>query len=99
MGFRINSFFMVRFYLIISGVVQGVFFRKHAKEKADDLRLTGWVANEADGTVVVVVEGEENRVREFTDWCHSGPSRAFVEKVQVTPEPYMAEFESFEIRY
>lgn len=90
---------MIRVHLTISGTVQGVYFRKHTKEKADDLRLMGWVANEADGTVTVVVEGEENRVNELVDWCYSGPSRAFVEKVIKVDEPYMAEFISFDIRY
>jgi acylphosphatase len=90
---------MIRVHLIISGTVQGVFFRKHACEKARELRITGWVANEADGTVAVVAEGPENQVNLFTDWCHSGPSRAFVEKVQIEQVPYMNEFTDFDIRY
>lgn len=90
---------MIRVHLTISGKVQGVYFRQHTKQKADELRLGGWVANEADGTVTVVVEGEENRVNDLVDWCHSGPSRAFVDKVVKVIEPYMAEFEGFDIRY
>jgi len=90
---------MIRVQLTVSGKVQGVFYRAHAKQKADELRLTGWVANNADGTVTVAVEGEENRVNDFIDWCHSGPSTCEVEKVKVEKEPYTGEFTDFSIRY
>lgn len=91
---------MIRKHLVISGKVQGVFFRKHAKDKADNLKhLTGFVANDADGTVSVVVEGPSNIVNTFVDWCYSGPSTAQVEKVVASEEPYTAEFEDFSIRY
>lgn len=90
---------MIRVHLTIHGTVQGVFFRKHAQQKAEELRVTGWVANEIDGTVTVVVEGEENRVNTLIDWCHSGPSTAQVKKVEVKKEDYIDEFEDFTIRY
>lgn len=90
---------MIRVSLSISGDVQGVFFRAHTQEKAEELGVTGWVANEADGTVVVVAEGPENKINELIDWCHGGPTSATVEKVKVEEEPYMGEFEDFSIRY
>lgn len=90
---------MIRVSLTIMGQVQGVFFRTHVKEKADDLRLMGWVGNNADGTVTVVIEGEENRVNDLADWCHSGPSTSQVEKVRIDREQYTGEFEDFTIRY
>jgi len=91
---------MIRVRLVIQGnPIQGVFFRAHAQAKAQELMVTGWVANEADGTVSAVVEGPKNQVTEFVDWCHSGPSGAQVEKVLVTEEPYSGEFSEFSIRY
>lgn len=90
---------MIRNHLTIHGTVQGVFFRKHTQQKAEELGVFGWVANEIDGTVTVVVEGEENRVNTLIDWCHSGPSTAQVQKVEVQKEDYMNEFEDFSIRY
>lgn len=91
---------MIRAHLTITGKVQGVFFRKHTKMKADDLgHITGFVANDADGSVSVVVEGPENIVNQFVDWCHSGPSTAEVEKIKVEMVPYCAEFSDFSIRY
>lgn len=90
---------MIRTHLTISGKVQGVFFRAHTKQKAEELFVAGWVANESDGTVTVLAEGPENKVNELIDWCHSGPSTAQVEKVMVEKEPYSGEFKDFAIRY
>ena len=90
---------MVRVHLTINGKVQGVFFRAHTQEKAKEFGITGWVANEADGTVSVVAEGSENKINNFVDWCHSGPSTSEVEKVKVSKVDYMREFNEFKIRY
>jgi len=91
---------MIRVRIRIHGnPVQGVFFRAYVLERAQDRRLTGWVANEVDGTVTVVVEGPKNQVTDLVDSCSSGPSRAQVEKVEVQEETYTGEFEEFTIRY
>lgn len=90
---------MIRVRLIIHGKVQGVFFRDHAREKANELGVKGWVANESDDTVTVVAEGSENKVNDLADWCSSGPSTAQVEKVDMEQLTYTGEFEDFEIRY
>jgi len=88
-----------RIHLTIIGKVQGVFFRAHTCEKAEKLGVTGWVANESDGTVVVTAEGPENKLNQFIDWCHSGPSTSEVKKVEVKHHTYTGEFEDFAIRY
>ncbi|MBI5412322.1 acylphosphatase [Candidatus Peregrinibacteria bacterium] len=90
---------MIRIRLIIRGCVQGVFFRSSAQQKALELGVTGWIGNCADGTVQAVVEGPDNLVNQFVEWCASGPSTAQVERVEVVREAYTAEFEGFEIRY
>ncbi len=90
---------MMRVHITVSGDVQGVFFRAHAQEKAEELGLTGWVANDADGTVSVVAEGPENKINDLIDWCYGGPSMAQVEKVKVDHAPYTEEFSDFSIRY
>ena len=90
---------MIRVILTIIGEVQGVFFRDHTQSKAEELRVTGWVANESDGTVTVVAEGPENQVNQLADWCQSGPSTAQVEKVERKDSQYTGEFEEFSIRY
>lgn len=91
---------MIQVRLKITGKVQGVYFRAHTVEKAHQLGdVQGYVANEGDGSVTVVAEGPENKINELIDWCHSGPSTAYVDKVEVQNVPYTGEFEGFEVRY
>ena len=91
---------MIRVHLTITGKVQGVFYRAHTQEKAEKLGdITGWVANNADGSVDVVAEGPENKLNDFINWCHSGPSTCQVTKVEVEKLVCTDEFEDFSIRY
>ena len=58
--------------MIISGLVQGVFFRAYAKDEAERLNLTGWVKNRWDGKVEMVIEGEKEKIDEMIKWCYKG---------------------------
>jgi acylphosphatase len=78
---------MATVHLLISGKVQGVFYRATAKEKALALNLNGWIKNTTDGNVEAVVSGDEAAVKAFVDWCRQGPDRAEVEHVSITPKP------------
>ncbi|MDZ4178837.1 MAG: acylphosphatase [Coriobacteriia bacterium] len=74
---------------IISGRVQGVWFRASVREVADALSLSGWVRNLADGSVEAVFEGPLSRVEKAIVWCASGPDLAVVDHVETfteTPE-------------
>jgi len=90
---------MIRVHVTITGEVQGVFFRVHAQKKANELALTGYIANDADGSVILVAEGPENKINDLVDWCYGGPSTAQVDKVKVEKAPYTEEFSDFSIRY
>jgi len=85
--------------VIISGRVQGVWFRANTKQQAEQLGLTGWVRNTSNGCVEAVFEGEENLVKEMIEWCHKGPSLAKVEKVDVKNQNPTDGFDGFSIRY
>ena len=87
----------MRARLVISGRVQGVYFRASARDVAQVQRLSGWVRNRYDGDVEAVVEGEEDAVQAFIAWCHNGPPGAHVSAIQVTVEPYIGEFHGFHI--
>ncbi len=92
---------MKRVKLRISGVVQGVFYRKSAKLEADRLGVFGYVKNLPNGDVEAEVLGEPDRVDKFIQWCWKGSSRAKVENVMVTELPVDKgeKFQKFEIRY
>jgi len=82
----------------IYGQVQGVFFRYTAKERADELTIYGFVRNEDDGTVYTEVEGEEDNLEKFLDWCTDGPYSTKVEKIEKT-EGESKNFSEFKIEY
>ena len=80
----------------VTGKVQGVYFRQHTLNKAQELGVRGFVRNEADKSVYLEAEGEEQAVNELLAWCHRGPRLARVDEVVVelqTPQG----FSSFEI--
>ena len=85
--------------VIISGRVQGVFFRMETKRYADRLGIKGWVKNRRDGAVEAVIEGDENRIREMINWCKKGPPMSRVDDVQIFAEDYSGAFTSFDIAY
>jgi len=87
-----------RVHILVSGRVQGVFFRVGAQQKARELELTGWVHNTIDGKVEGVCEGEKEHVEQFVEWCKEGTQPAKVESCEVTQEKYKGEFQEFEIR-
>jgi acylphosphatase len=90
---------MVRAHALISGSVQGVFFRSETSYEAERRGVKGWVRNLPDGKVEAIFEGEEKSVKELVEFCRQGPPGAEVAKVDVTWENYTGEFGSFEIRY
>ncbi|MFS8083337.1 MAG: acylphosphatase [Ginsengibacter sp.] len=87
---------MKTIHLIISGKVQGVFFRASAKKKAKDLNLTGWVKNTLAGNVEIIASGESEVLEKYIKWCHNGPDNARVENVKINNREYYS-FDTFEI--
>jgi len=82
--------------ITIRGEVQGVGFRYYARKTAQDLGLTGFVMNQADGSVYAEAEGEENEVTAFIDWCRKGPGMAEVTEISIT-EGVIEDFSDFNI--
>lgn len=76
----------VRARVLVSGRVQGVFFRVEAKERARSRRVGGWVRNLPDGRLEAVFEGAKENVESMIRWCHHGPQLAVVENVEVSWE-------------
>ena len=86
-------------HVLISGKVQGVWFRASTKQKAEELGITGWVRNTSDGKVEAVFEGEEKIVQKMIEWCHHGPPLAKVEHVEIKQQKPSNGFEGFSIKY
>ena len=85
--------------LIIEGRVQGVWFRESTRKEAERIGVCGWVRNRPDGSVEVVAEGPEEKVRTLAAWCRHGPPSARVARVRETQEAYQGEFTGFDVVY
>lgn len=89
----------VRAHVLVSGRVQGVFFRSETYDEATRRNVTGWVRNRYDGRVEAVFEGEKEKVDELVEFCRRGPPGARVTNLEVKWENYRGEFTEFRIRY
>ena len=87
----------VRAEVVVSGRVQGVFFRASAQQEALQLGLTGEVSNLPDGSVEAIVEGAREAVDDFITWCKRGPPSARVEHVEVKLSEPRGEFRTFTV--
>ena len=85
-------------HVIVSGQVQGVWFRASTKQKAEELGLNGWVRNTPNGCVEAVFEGEEEIVKKMVNWCRHGPPMAKVDNVVIKKQQTIG-FNEFSIRY
>jgi len=90
---------VVRAHVLVSGRVQGVFFRFETRHLARRLGIAGWVRNRRDGRVEAVFEGTKEAVERMVEFCRHGPSGARVVNVEVRWEKPTGEFEGFSVGY
>jgi acylphosphatase len=86
-------------HLVITGHVQGVFYRGAMQDEARRHGVRGWVRNRVDGSVEAVLEGDAVAVRAVAAWARSGPPGARVRDVVERQEPEGDELVGFEIRH
>ena len=88
----------VRLEATVRGVVQGVGFRWFVMREAQRQDLTGWVANEHDGTVRVVAEGSPEAIAALRSALEVGPAGALVERISAVEMPATGRFGDFAVR-
>lgn len=81
--------------IMISGKVQGVFFRATSKAVADQLGIKGTARNLPDGKVFIEAEGDDFSLELFLEFCHKGSDRSVVEEVDIR-ESEMKNYVNFE---
>ncbi len=89
----------VRAHVVITGKVQGVFFRAETQRVAEENDVCGWVRNRTDGSVEAIFEGDEPDVKAMVEWCWEGSPHSTVKDVKVEWKGYTGEFNRFEITY
>ena len=90
---------LARVQALISGRVQGVFFRAYTRDQAVARGLTGYVRNLPDGRVFAVFEGDREKIESMLAWCRQGPPYAAVDEVLTEWQPYQGEFPDFRVAY
>ena len=90
---------MVRKQVLVSGRVQGVFFRDHTQKWASSLKLTGWVKNLIDGSVEILVEGEEDKIQMLIAKVKQGSPMASVDNLDITSQDFSGEFSDFKVTW
>ena len=84
---------------IVTGRVQGVWFRANTMQEAKLLGVRGFARNLPDGSVEIVAEGESSAVDALLAWAGEGPPLAVVRQVRVEDLEYEEEFSGFGIRH
>lgn len=87
----------IRVHLIISGKVQGVYFRKHTQDISLQNNVYGWVKNLLNGNVECVLEGLKSNIDKVMIWCHQGPPNSRVDNVKIKYEEFTGHFNEFKI--
>ena len=74
---------MEHWKILVTGEVQGVYFRASARDEAIKFGLKGFVRNEPDGSVYIEAQGEVDGLENFIAWCYEGPPDATIELVEI----------------
>jgi len=89
---------METIHIIVSGRVQGVYFRAFTKKQANKLNLVGFVKNKDNGDVEIIARADSDNLQKFISWCHKGPLMAKVKQVIVNKHQSIENFTQFEVR-
>ncbi|RAP26943.1 acylphosphatase [Candidatus Marinamargulisbacteria bacterium SCGC AG-333-B06] len=81
-----NKHTLSQYQLTIHGHVQGVFFRQSSLAIATQLKLAGWVTNNSNKTVSILIMGPNEACQQMITWCHKGPSKATVTNLEIKQE-------------
>ena len=88
-----------RVRLLVSGNVQGVFFRQALKVVAKKNSVSGWVRNLKDRRVEAVFEGDGKSINLVIEWTRVGPANSRIDDIEVIYEEFKNEFSTFEVLY
>ena len=88
-----------RVHILVTGKVQGVFFRQATKVIAIKNNVTGWVKNLEDTKVEILLEGDAQNVNSLVDWCHNGPANSRVDEIKIAQQDFLGQYSNFQVLY
>ena len=88
-----------RVHILVSGKVQGVFFRQALKVVAKKNNVLGWVRNLKDRRVEAILEGDNKSINSVIAWARIGPANSRVDDIEVGNEEFKNEFLTFDVLY
>ena len=88
-----------RVHILVSGKVQGVFFRQALKVIAKKNNVVGWVRNLTDKRVEAILEGDNKSVNLVIEWAKIGRANSHVDNIEINNEEFKNEFSTFEVLY
>jgi len=88
-----------RVHLLVTGKVQGVFFRQALKVVAKKNNVLGWVRNLKDGRVEAILEGDNKSINSVIEWTRIGPANSRVDDIEVSNEELKNKFSTFDVLY
>lgn len=89
----------MRVRLVITGRVQGVWYRASLRDAAISAGVAGWARNCPDGSVEAVLDGPGEAVERVFRWCRTGPPGAVVQDVAMEIQDDGESLDGFQIRY
>lgn len=90
---------MVQYEIIVTGRVQGVGYRYYVVQQAQLLGVKGYARNQADNSVIIVAQADDEIIDIFIDYLHIGPTRARVDHISKIKIKYSSDFDNFSIKY
>jgi len=82
---------------LIKGTVQGLFFRNFCKEKAEELKIRGFVRSLETGEIEIYAEGEKENLAKLEFLLKKGPPHAQIREVKIEEKKWTGNFEEFKI--
>lgn len=90
---------MVQYEITVTGRVQGVGYRYYVVQQAQLLGVKGYARNQADNSVIIVAQADDEIIDIFIDYLHIGPTRARVDHISKIKIKYSSDFDNFSIKY
>ncbi len=83
--------------IVVSGTVQGIFFKNFTKENADKLKLKGFIRSLESGEIEVIVEGEKENISKLVEILKTGPAYSQIRNIKTEEKKWSGDLKDFKV--